>query len=43
MDSDREFRELVRAVQNDLGAQLSSEGLRTLVNIYSYLRLQASI
>lgn len=43
MDSDREFRELVRAVQNDLGAQLSSEGLRTLVNIYSYLRLPADV
>ncbi len=43
MDSDREFRELVRAVQTDLGAQLSSEGLRTLVNIYSYLRLPADV
>lgn len=43
LDTDSEFRELVRAVQSDLGTQLSSEGLRTLINIYSYLRLPADV
>lgn len=43
IDTDRGFRELVGAVQNDLGTQLSSEGLRTLINIYSYLRLPADV
>lgn len=43
ISSDKDFRGLVKAVQEDLGTQLSSEGLRTLINIYSYLRLPADV
>ena len=43
IESDKSFRQLVTAVQRDLGAQLSSEGLRTLIDIYSYLRLPPDV
>lgn len=43
IDTDVSFRDLVKAVQSDLGTQLSSEGLRALINIYSCLNLPADV